>query len=70
MTRLTLCFFAFTFVFTACPDETKSLNEERKELIDEVGGAPKRTIDDAQKRIDASMKKMNDRLKEDLKATE
>jgi len=60
--RIATPFLILLFLFSACPDETESLNEGRKELIEEVGGAPKKTIDATQKRLNDSMKKMDNRL--------
>lgn len=44
--------------------------EERKELIEEVGGAPKRQVDVAKERLDRANDKVNERLEEALKANE
>ena len=63
MERLLLAvILAAAFVMSGCPD--------RKELIEEVGGAPKRQIDDAQDRVDAASQKIEDRLKRAQDAAE
>ena len=39
-------------LFAGCPDEVKeTIAEERKDFGNEVGGAPKRTLDDAKMRV-------------------
>jgi hypothetical protein len=55
MRRLTLAaILSLAFVVSGCPD--------RKEIIEEVGGAPKRQIDHAQERVDTATKNIEDRL--------
>ena len=71
MKNLTLLLALVSLSLLGCPGEDKSsLNEKRKELINDVGGAPKRTIDDAQKRVNDSMKKMQNRLEAETAGNE
>jgi len=64
MTRLALAvILVFAFVFAGCPDK-------RKELIEEVGGAPKRQLDHTQERLDAATKNVEDRMKRATEAAE
>lgn len=42
-----------------CPEVTSS---PREELVEEVGGAPKRQLDAVQSRLDSSTQRMQERL--------
>lgn len=51
---------------SGCPEEGKELMEEAREAhsdaINDMGGAPKRQVDQAEKRINAAAAKAADRL--------
>ena len=40
-----------------CEKEKKVLQEQHQEVVNEIGGAPKRTIDDVKSRTNAAMQK-------------
>lgn len=65
-TTLTTLLALGTLALTGCPEEGKELmreaSEARREAIDEVGGAPKRQVDQAKARIDAAAKAQADKL--------
>ena len=56
MGRLALAvILSFAFAVSGCPD--------RKELIEEVGGAPKRQIDHTKESLEKATQNIEDRLK-------
>lgn len=67
MRRLLLAtvFALGTLALTACPEEGKGMIQEaREEVANEVGGAPKRQVDEAKARIDAATKAQAERLEQ------
>ena len=64
MAKLTLAIaLAFAFLVTACPDK-------RDQVIEEVGGAPKRQLDHVQERVDRASENIADRLNRATEETE
>lgn len=59
-----LGFGCFLTASSACESSKKAIEETQKEVANEVGGAPKRTIDSVEKRVNASIQKGVDRLGE------
>ena len=52
-----------SLALTGCPEEGKAIIQEaREELAEEVGGAPKRQVDQAKARIDAAAKAQAERF--------
>ncbi len=49
---------------TACKEAKDKVQQKRKEVANEVGGAPKRTLDDVKKRTDAAMAKAAKRIED------
>lgn len=49
---------------TGCEKGKEAIKEKQEEVANEVGGAPKRTIDSVERRVNASIKKGVDRLGE------
>jgi outer membrane murein-binding lipoprotein Lpp len=69
LSRLALAaLVAAPLVLAGCPDKAKEkvdeLDQGRQDLVEEVGGAPKRQIDRTEKRVQRSMNKGLDRLEE------
>ena len=52
---------ATLLLLTACPEKRKELEEKRQEIINEVGGAPKRELDDVKQRVNAATDKAQER---------
>ena len=65
LVKLSLVLLATT-AFFGCPEESK-LETKRKELVEEVGGKPKRDIDRVKLKMDKNAKETKKRLDEALK---
>lgn len=62
---LSTLFALGALTLAGCPDEGKGMIQEaREEVANEIGGAPKRQVDQAKARIDAATKAQAERFEQ------